>query len=83
MVVVLVAVAAVAVAAVVILTTQSGQMSETLDTYNQLKQVATSPSPSPISDSTDVDTLEDELDATVVGEFETDIDAMESEASGL
>ncbi|OGM31682.1 hypothetical protein A2803_04605 [Candidatus Woesebacteria bacterium RIFCSPHIGHO2_01_FULL_44_21] len=40
-------------------------------------------SPSPISDSTDVGTLEAELEATVTGDFEADIDSMETEASSL
>ncbi len=41
------------------------------------------PSPSPVSESTDVDTLEKELNETVVGDVEADIDLMESEATSL
>ena len=41
------------------------------------------PSPEPVSEDTDTETIEEELDATVVGEFEADLNSMEEDASGL
>lgn len=40
-------------------------------------------SPIPISESTDIETLEMELDQTTIGDFEVDVNELESEASGL
>lgn len=50
------------------------------DIYNSDGEMV---SPSPISEDTDNETLQKELDATVVGDFEADINSMESEASEL
>lgn len=50
------------------------------DIYNNDDDIV---SPSPISEDTDVDTLQKELDATVVGEFEEDINSMGEEALEL
>jgi hypothetical protein len=41
------------------------------------------PSPSPVSSATDTATLEQELDATVTGSVDTDINSMQKDASGL
>jgi len=39
--------------------------------------------PLPVSGETDISTIEKEIDATVVGDFEADINTMEKDASGL
>lgn len=41
------------------------------------------PTPGPVSEETDVDTLEAELDATVIGDFEEDINSIQMDASEL
>lgn len=53
-------------------------------TLNQesTSQEATAP-PQPVSESTDIDTIEAELDATVVGDIQSDLEVLDEESSQL
>jgi len=63
-----------------ILSFQNGQSTQVNDGY---KTTDYPPSPSPVSTSTDIDTLESELESTVTGDIEADINSIETDASGL
>lgn len=64
-------------------TSHVGEESMTGNSNQEMMSETMMPSPSPVSTATDTATIEKELNETVTGSFETDINSMQKDASGL
>jgi hypothetical protein len=74
---------AVAALIAIFLSMQKGGLSTFYPTTTETPAIEALPSPSPVSDSGDISTLEEEFNATVTGSVDTDIDSLNSEADSL
>lgn len=79
-------IAAITVITYMVLSRQS--TSSTMDSMDSghgdaMMEATPMPSPSPVSDSTDLNTIEKELNDTVVGTPDADINSMSSDAASL
>lgn len=80
--IVIVVVALLAVAGVVLFSQRGKDETQQATSASRMME-SNPPTPSPVSEEDDIETLEMELNDTVVGDFEADINSMQEEAGEL